>query len=55
MKTLYFEGGEHIKWHLEPDGHLAGKIRSAHHTPKKRSVEWTGPVELARTDFAKPR
>ncbi len=55
IRDLDFEGGEHIRWHLElKDGRLTGTIWSVHDAPKKWGVDWSGPLELIRTDPAKP-
>jgi hypothetical protein len=55
IRDLDFEGGEHIRWHLElKDGRLTGTIWSVHDAPKKWGVDWSGPLELTRTDPAKP-
>ena len=50
LRELDFEGGEHIRWHLElKDGHLAGTIWSVHDAPKKWGVDWTGPLDLTKS------
>lgn len=49
LRELDFEGGEHIRWHLElKDGRLTGTIWSVHDAPKKWGVDWTGPIEFTR-------
>jgi hypothetical protein len=49
MRELDFEGGEHIRWHLElKDGHLTGAILCVHDAPKKWGVDWSGPLEFTR-------
>jgi hypothetical protein len=49
MRELDFEGGEHIRWHLElKDGKLTGTIWSVHDAPKKWGVDWSGPIEFTR-------
>jgi len=50
LRELDFEGGEHIRLHLElKDGHLTGTIWSVHDAPKKWGVDWSGPVDLTRS------
>jgi hypothetical protein len=49
MRELDFEGGEHIRWHLElKDGHLTGAILCVHDAPKKWGVDWSGPLDFTR-------
>src|SRR5450432_2773934 len=49
MRELDFEGGEHIRWHLElKDGHLTGAILCVHDAPKKWGVDWGGPLDFTR-------
>lgn len=49
MRELDFEGGEHIRWHLElKDGKLAGSIQCVHDAPKKWGVDWGGPLTFTR-------
>jgi hypothetical protein len=49
MRELDFEGGEHIRWHLElKDGHLTGAILCVHDAPKKWEVDWSGPLDFTR-------
>jgi hypothetical protein len=49
MRELDFEGGEHIRWHLElKDGHLIGAILCVHDAPKKWGVDWSGPLNFTR-------
>jgi hypothetical protein len=49
MRELDFEGGEHIRWHLElKDGHLTGAILCVHDAPKKWGVDWSGPLNFTR-------
>ncbi|MDE3195768.1 MAG: hypothetical protein KGN84_05460 [Acidobacteriota bacterium] len=51
LRDLDFEGGEHIRWHLElKDGHLTGTIWSVHDAPKKWGVDWSGPMDLTRAN-----
>jgi hypothetical protein len=55
LRELDFEGGEHIRWHLElKDGHLVGSIWSVHDAPKKWGVDWSGPLDLTRAEAPKP-
>jgi len=49
LRELDFEGGEHIRWHLEwKDGRLTGTIWSVHDAPKKWGVDWSGPIEFTK-------
>lgn len=47
---IEFEGGEHLRWDLEPkDGQLSELVWAEHVAPKKWGFDWSGPVEFTRS------